>query len=76
MPNITLSVDEETIKKVRKIAINRGTTLSAMIRAYLAEVANQDQQKKGEALRMLEESFRKHSTDRGSRRWKREGLYG
>lgn len=75
MPNITLSVDEEVIKKVRKIAIDKDTTLTAMIRAYLAEVASRDRQKKDEALRSLEESFRKYGRDRGVRRWKREDLY-
>ena len=75
MPNITLSVDEEIIKKVRKIAIDKDTTLTAMVRAYLTEVASRDQQKKDEVLRSLEESFRKYGQDRGLRRWKREDLY-
>lgn len=42
MPNITLRVDEEIIKKVRKIAIDKDTTLTAMIREYLVEVASRD----------------------------------
>jgi len=75
MPNITLSVDEEIIKKVREIAIDKDKTLTAMIRSYLTEGANRDQQKKEEALRSLEESFRKHGRDRGPRQWKREDLY-
>ena len=39
MPNITLNVEEEVIKKVRKIAIDRNTTLTAMVREYLHSVA-------------------------------------
>ena len=43
MPNITLSVDEKTIKKVRKIAIEKNTTLTAMVRDYLHNVAERDE---------------------------------
>jgi hypothetical protein len=35
MTNITLSVDEQIVKKVRKIAIDQNTTLTAMVREYL-----------------------------------------
>ena len=35
MPNITLSVDEEIIKKVRKIAVDKNTTLTEMVREFL-----------------------------------------
>ena len=75
MPNITLSVDEEVIKKVRKIAIDKNTTLTAMVRAYLEEVANRDQQKKAAAIQAFEETVRKYCRDTGPRRWKREDLY-
>ena len=40
--NITLSIDEEIVKKVRKIALDRDTTLTAMVREYLTSVANSD----------------------------------
>ena len=35
--NITLNIDEEIVKKVRKIAIDKDTTLTAMVRDYLIE---------------------------------------
>src|SRR5258708_36675261 len=37
--NITLSIDEEVVKRVRKIAIERDTTLTGLVRAYLEERA-------------------------------------
>ena len=40
--NITLSIDEDIMKKVRKIAIDKNTTLTAMVRDYLATVAKSD----------------------------------
>ena len=37
--NITLSIDERIVKTVRKIAIDRDTTLTQMVRNYLTNVA-------------------------------------
>ena len=75
MPNITLSVDDEIIKKVRKIAIDKNTTLTAMIREFLTTVATRDAQTKREAVKMLQKSFKTISRDMGQRSWTREDLH-
>ena len=33
--NVTLSIDDELVKKVRKVAVERDTTLTGMVRSYL-----------------------------------------
>ena len=75
MSNITLSVDDEIIKKVRKIAIDKNTTLTAMVRDYLTSVANRDAQEKNQALMKLRHSFKAMSRDMGQRKWNREILH-
>jgi hypothetical protein len=75
MPNITLSLDTETIKKVRKIALEKDTTLTAMVRDFLFSVAQRDDQKKKAVLKKLKTSFRTLSRDMGPRKWTRESLY-
>ncbi len=75
MPNITLSVDEEIIKKVRKIAIDKNTTLTAMVRDFLTSVADSDVHEKHQAVKKLQLSFRRVSRDMGRRAWTRETLY-
>ena len=75
MPNITLSVDEETIKKVRKIAIDKDTTLTAMVREYLESVADSDVATKNQAVIRLQQSFQKLSRNMGPRSWTRDDLY-
>jgi hypothetical protein len=75
MPNITLSVDDNIIKKVRKIAIEKNTTLTAMVRDYLTSVAIRDTQEKNEAIKKLRKSFKTISRDMGRRKWTREALY-
>ena len=75
MPNITLSVDDEVIKKVRKIAIDKNTTLTAMVREFLTSVATRDAQEKIEAAKRLQMSFKTISRDMGQRKWSREDLH-
>jgi len=40
MKNITLVVGEETLRVVRKIAAERETTVNALVREYLEELAD------------------------------------
>ena len=75
MSNITLSVDEETIKKVRKIAVDKNTTLTAMVREFLQSVADSDAAEKKQALRKLRKTFQELSRDMGARTWTRDDLY-
>ena len=73
--NITLSVDEEIVKKVRKIAIDKDTTLTAMVRDYLTRVASSDAAaRKADAAKLME-TFEKVSRHMGPRTWTREELY-
>ena len=75
MSNITLSVEEEIIKKVRKIAIDKNTTLTAMVREFLTSVAARDAQEKREAIKYLQKSFNTISRDMGQRKWTREAVH-
>ncbi len=75
MSNITLSVDDEIISKVRKMAIDKNTTLTAMVRNFLTTLANQDAQQKKMAAETLRRSFQELNRDMGPRTWTREALY-
>ena len=72
---ITLDIDEEVVKEVRKIAIDKGTTLTAMVRDYLTWVANGDAAERERRVLLLEDSFKRLSRDMGPRNWTREDLY-
>jgi predicted transcriptional regulator len=39
---VTLALDDELVKKVRKIAVDPDTSLTGMIRDYLEKVAAED----------------------------------
>jgi hypothetical protein len=40
--NITLAVDAKTLKEARRVAVERDTTVNAMVRAYLSELAGEE----------------------------------
>lgn len=74
MQNITLAVDEQIIQKVRKIAVERKTTLTELVRDYLTRLAEEDELQRQIAVQDLEETFRL-SRDMGSRSWTRDSLH-
>ena len=73
--NITLSIDEEIVKKVRKVAIDKDTTLTAMVRDYLTSIANSDVTTRKAHADKLMETFERLSRDMDPRTWTREDLY-
>ena len=75
--NVTLTIDDELVKKVRKIAVERDTTLTALIRESLERVAAEEEafgrpKREREAL---ERSFQELQFKVGKRTWKRADLY-
>jgi len=75
MSNITLSVDDKIIKKVRKIAVDKNTTLTAMVRDYLITITKHDAHQRKDAADKLRASFQTRSRDMGARKWTREALH-
>jgi hypothetical protein len=77
--NVTLSLDDELVKKVRKIAVDHDTTLTGMIREYLEKVAEGEYaaaaERKRQQIEKLKESFEKFSFPLGKRTWARAELH-
>ena len=75
--NITLSLDEKLVRELRKIAIDKDTTLTGLVRSYLERLAaeNAASGRKRRELDALERSFKQYSRKLGKRTWKREDLY-
>ncbi len=75
MSNITFKADDEIIKKARKVAIEKNTTLTQMLRDYLDSIASLEDEKQTTAMFRLEKTFEQHSRDMGKRNWRREELH-
>ncbi len=83
MANLTIAVDEETLKRARIKALEQGTSVNALLRDYLESYASSPRIHAGsreEQLEALERLLaRTAEVDAGSgpagRTWKREDLY-
>ena len=75
--NITLSLDDKVVKEVRKIAVERDTTLTGLIRDFLEKLAaeNAASGRKRREREALERSFAQFRLRVGERNWKREDLH-
>ncbi|PYX79135.1 MAG: hypothetical protein DMG70_28965 [Acidobacteria bacterium] len=75
--NLTLSLDQKVVKEARKIAVERDTTLTALVRDFREDLVPQNRfsgrmRREREAL---ERSFGQVQFRIGKRTWKREDLY-
>jgi len=75
--NITLTLDDRLVREIRKVAVDRDTTLTALVRDYLERLAaeNVASGRKRRELEALERSFEQFHAKLGKRTWKREDLY-
>ena len=74
MKNITLSVDEDVVRTVRRYAAERGSTVNALVREFLTGLANREDRARQARQRIRQLSDQ--STARvGSRSWTREELH-
>jgi hypothetical protein len=74
---ITLSLDDNLVKEVRKIAVERDTTLTGLVRGYLERLVckNAASGRKRREREALERSFQQFQFRVGKRTWKRADLY-
>lgn len=74
MKNITLSVDEDVLAKVRRIAAEQNNTVNGLVREYLVRLADQNdraKQAREELVRLSDAS----TAEVGEITWTRDNLY-
>jgi hypothetical protein len=76
--NVTLSIEDKLVKEARKIAVERDTTLTGLIREYLQQLVDGSavSGRKRREREALERSFTQFQFKVGPRKWKREDLHG
>jgi hypothetical protein len=75
MGNITLTVDDTVIKQARRVALERDTTLTAMVRDYLEQVAASDLELRRRRAMDLKEAFAALGRPLGTKDWNRDDLH-
>ena len=74
MKNVTLALDEALLRDARRIAADRSTTLNAMIREFLKDLAERESQA-AQARRRIVELCRSSHAEVGPRTWDRDEIH-
>lgn len=74
MKHITLSVDEKVLAAVRRYAVQRGSSVNALVRDFLSGISRR-QDRASEARERVREMSRKSKARIGAASWSREELH-
>ena len=73
MSNLTITIDDELLKRARMRALDQGTSVNALLRDYLTAYAGGEARVK--ATEELLASSRRARSARGAARWTRDELH-
>jgi hypothetical protein len=76
MPNVTMTLDAGLLRKARKVAMEKGASLTALIRDYLATLVDREESRKRQAVKRLEKLWRTSKAVVGPVHWTRDDLHG
>jgi plasmid stability protein len=71
--NLTIQLDDETIRDAKVLAARRGTSVSALIARQITKMTAAEQRYQEAKARAL--AAMDNAVDRGERNWTREDLY-
>jgi plasmid stability protein len=74
MANLTITVDEGSLKKARIRALKEGTSVNALLRNFLESYAGTSRLQQ-EAVREIVALSRRSQSRRGRARWSRDDLH-
>lgn len=77
MTNLTITVNEQVLKKARMRALEEDTSVNAVLREYLKDYARADSEQQQRVVERILTASRESKTGSGpgGRTWKREDLY-
>lgn len=75
MSNITITIEDDVLQKVKKLAVDQHTTLTDLVRRILKQLAAREATGREEVIAQLRQSFEDSHLVVGSRTWTREDLH-
>ena len=75
MSNITISIDDALLKKAKKIAIDRDTSFSGLVRDYISDLVEKEEQHRLLKIEELMHSFKNNTAKIGEISWSRSDLH-
>ncbi len=75
MSNITISLDNDLLKKAKKIAIDRDTSFNGLVREYIAGLVGREERIRLMKIEELDNLFAGSSAVIGNKTWTRDDLH-
>ena len=75
MSNITISLDDDILKKAKKIAIDRETSFNGLVRDYINGLVDKEERNRLLMIEELESLFAGSSAIIGRKTWTRDELH-
>ena len=75
MSNVTISIDDDLLKKAKKIAIDRDTSFNGLVRSYLKELVDREERQRRLKIFELDDLFDTGAAVVGKKTWTREDLH-
>lgn len=70
-----MTIDQDLLKKAKRTAVEKNTSLTALIRAFLEKMAERQDLKREETIVKLKNYFNDKKVKVGGKKWRREDLY-
>lgn len=75
MSNVTMSIDAALLHKARRMALEKNTSVNALVRQFLEDLITQDASSREQLAKRFKASVRRHKVIMGKKEWSREELY-
>mgnify|MGYP006292253707 CR=1 FL=1 len=75
MANVTVSIDDDILKRARKIAIDRDTSFNGLVRGYIESLVAYDERRRQLQIDELDQLFEGSTARVGPVTWSREDLH-
>lgn len=75
MANITISIDDETLKKAKKIAIDHDTSFNGLVRRYVQQLVEHEENRRRLRIEALDQLFERADVEVGEINWSRAELH-
>ena len=75
MANVTIAIDDDVLKRAKKIAIDRDTSFNGLVREYVESLVAREERRRELQIEELDRLFEESSAIVGPVSWTRDNLH-
>ncbi|NBC29297.1 MAG: hypothetical protein GVY29_04815 [Spirochaetes bacterium] len=75
MANVTISIDDDLLKRAKKLAIDRDTSFNGLVRGYIESLVAREERRRELQIEELDRLFEESTATVGPVTWTRDELH-